>query len=168
MGPYTRRVYSDLANYIKKASSGELSARDMNYTKELLNSIQTRLKISGDVAEFSFWMNYYGIQMNKGYSAIDASNRVAEIGFDAYFDDLRDWFIRKKGESGGKAERAAMTTIMKHLDSGHVTSASNKGWFDVIVTTKNVESIIESSSAVLLASFFSDLKNTFPDNIVFL
>jgi hypothetical protein len=167
---FSQKVLDDLFFYSVGVMKGELAAKKHNYTLELSNSIAgTRKKRSGKKT-IQVTMEEKGLAINEGYSAEHAKDRLSQIGLASYVDQLKDWWMIKKGKDEGDAEILAMATLSKHLEEGYKSRRSgqggNTGFIDYAMSSakKSAPMILENRDLFTVA-LYDELRSIAGKNI---
>lgn len=157
---FTAKVLDDLANYSVSVMRGELLKQDHNYTLKLTKSIRGKRRKTSSGRKVEIVMEDYGIDIDKGYTAETAKNRLARIGIASYVEQLRVWWIEKKGADEEVAEILAQSTLRKHLEKGYRSRRSaGKGFIEYAseFTAKAASDILENRDLFTVA-LYDELK----------
>lgn len=167
---FSQQVLDDLFFYSVGIMKGELAAKKHNYTLELSNSIAgTRRKRSGKKT-IQVTMEAKGLAINEGYSAEHAKDRLSQIGLASYVDQLKDWWMIKKGKDEDDAYRLAKSTLEDHLDDGYDSKRSGKGGDEgfmdyAMASTKKSAPIILENRDLFTVALYDELKSIAGKNI---
>jgi hypothetical protein len=165
---FTAKVLDDLANYSVSIMRGELLKQDHDYTLKLTKSIRGKRRKTSTGRKVEIVMEDYGIDIDKGYTAETAKNRLARIGFDSYVDQLRVWWIEKKGADEEVAEILAQGTLRKHLERGYRSkrSGGSQGFIDYASGfTEKAASDILGNRDLFTIALYDELKSLGGKNV---
>lgn len=160
---YTRSIYRDLYNTFKKEALIEMDKQDLTYTKNLYKSIEMKYLVGFGNVEFDFYMEEYGIKIDRGYNRDDARQRVDMFGRQKYLDELKLWWIKKKGKSVSEANMAAKFTLRKHLKRGYESQRPN-GFIEQMMIDGKIYGPLENADAMTLA-LYKHFKSRFKKEI---
>lgn len=150
-------LFRGLAKVIISLAQDEIIETDLVHTKTLLNSLEAKMLREIDAATIDFYMEDYGIKIDRGYTADDARQRAAgALGLQEYLDDLIDWYETKLGADPDEAKISGIKTLRKHLSIGYESqrSAGGKGFMEVVIQDENrMRKILENDSVMAYALY---------------
>lgn len=164
---FTAKVLDDLANYSVSIMKGELLKRDHNYTLKLTNSIRGKRRKTSTGRKVEIVMEDYGLVIDDGYDSADAKDRLAKIGYASYVNQLKEWWIEKKGVSEEAAEILAPYTLKKHLQKGYKSKrSSGKGFIEYASGfTEKAASDILGNRDLFTIALYDELKSLGGKNV---
>lgn len=150
-------LFRSLAKIVISLAQDEIIGTDLVYTKTLLNSLEAKMLREIDAATIDFYMEDYGIKIDRGYSAEDAKKRASgALGLQEYLDDLVDWYENKLGADPEEAKVNAIKTLKKHLSIGYESqrSAGGKGFMQVVIQDEAMmKKVLENDSVMTYALY---------------
>lgn len=166
---FSVKVLDDLASYSISIMKGELAdeIKDHNYTLKLTNSIAKVKKKTAAGKVVHVVMEDYGILIDKGYSREDAKKRLDTFGIKTYLQELKDWWIDKKGADEDAAEGLALYTLRKHLRGGYWSRrSSGKGFIEYAsaFAQKEATDILENRDLFTVA-LYDEIKSLAGKNV---
>ena len=164
---FSVKVLDDLASYSISIMKGELASKDHNYTLKLSNSIGKVKKKTSTGRAVQITMEDYGLQIDDGYTKEAAQDRLARIGIASYVDQLKDWWMDKKGADEDAAEALARYTLKQHLKKGYKSKrSSGKGFIEYAsaFAQKAATDILENRDLFTVA-LYDEIKSLAGKNI---
>lgn len=150
-------LFRSLAKIIISLAQDEIIETDLVYTKTLLNSLEAKMLREIDATTIDFYMEDYGIKIDRGYTAEDAKKRASgALGLQEYLDDLIDWYENKLGADPDEAKVSGIKTLKKHLSIGYESqrSAGGKGFMQIVIQDEaRMKRILENDSVMAYALY---------------
>lgn len=164
---FTAKVLDDLANYSVSIMRGELLKQDHDYTLKLTNSIRGKRRKTSTGRKVEIVMEDYGLVIDEGYDSAEAKDRLDKIGYASYVNQLKEWWIEKKGVSEEAAEILAPYTLKKHLQKGYKSKrSSGKGFIEYASDfTEKAASDILGNRDLFTIALYDELKSLGGKNV---
>lgn len=168
-------LIESMSDYSIRSMRTELEINDQNYTGKLSNSIAKTVKKIGKGAKAEIHVSAvgtgeskaYGLEIDAGYSASRAKERLSEIGYQSYFDQLKEWWEEKKGVDPEFSGVLAASTLKSHLKQGYKSRKSNRnGFIEVSInrTEKIAQDLADRQLDLFIELLFEELSTLMNTN----